>query len=148
MAAHEITLDQFQAQVLEAMAKGVDDFNPLFNILKQAIRQEMLLQVFREERAPDGTPWPKLKHRRGKILQDTGKLRGSITGVGRGAGQGFDRRTRLSMEVGTNIDYGKFHQYGTSSIPKREFLGVSDHLADRMAELAGDWLEAELGKIV
>lgn len=75
---------------------------------------EALTQVqlgFRESRDPFGTSWPALKRRIGKPLLDTGRLRASFSyrpGV-----RGF--------EIGTNVQYAKFHQYGAPKrrIPRR-----------------------------
>jgi len=59
-----------------------------------------------------------LKARRGggggKILQDTGRLKQSLT----------IKEMPLSVSIGTNVKYGKFHQFGSprKDIPKRKFL--------------------------
>lgn len=49
-----------------------------------------------------------------KILQDTGLLRSSITA----------RATENSVQVGTNVSYGRVHQFGSKArhVPARPFL--------------------------
>ncbi len=59
----------------------------------------------------------------GKPLTDTGRLKGSIDA----------RATSRSAEIGTNVHYGKYHQYGAelnmfgrgirATLPQRRFLG-------------------------
>jgi phage gpG-like protein len=82
---------------------------------------------FRDSEDPYGKKWAPLtgatKKRRRKgpgnsstiqILRDTGILQNSIThslGIG---GQ--------SVDIGTNIEYGIHHQFGTKHIPQRAFL--------------------------
>lgn len=47
-----------------------------------------------------------------KPLLDTGRLRNSIT-------HEFDNN---SARIGTNVEYAKYHQLGTKTIPARKFL--------------------------
>lgn len=53
-----------------------------------------------------------------KILQDTGRLRNSITGVA----------TSQGAEVGTNLVYAPIHQFGSQkkNIPARTFIWLSE----------------------
>jgi len=105
---------------------------------------------FRDERAPDGTPWPPLKlqaktlfrrrfgrtpgfkqeavyRKRRKILTDTGRLRGSIA----------YRVSGNQVAVGTNVIYARTHNQGDPArgIPKREFLGLTPERERRIVEL-------------
>jgi phage gpG-like protein len=57
-----------------------------------------------------------------KPLQDTGRMRGSIKP------QGFKDRA----EVFTNVEYAPFHDKGTRTIPRREFLWLSSKTKDRI----------------
>ena len=59
-----------------------------------------------------------------KILQDTGRLRNSITGVVSSKG----------AEVGTNLVYAKTHQYGDPkrNIPQRTFVWLSKQAQERI----------------
>lgn len=112
---------------------------------------------FDQQRAPDGTPWAKLKRPRNrkrdraknklpsgapqggqKVLYDSGQLMGSMVGRGKGA-QNFIRKLGpMSLEQGTNRDYAHFHQYGTRHMVKREISGITDKHADTIANLVAD----------
>jgi len=73
-------------------------------------------------------PWTLRKRRGGgaKILQDTGRLKGSITGI-------YDR---WGVVVGTNINYALQHQFGDTSkhIPRREFLYLNESAQQRILD--------------
>lgn len=68
-----------------------------------------------------------------RILQDTGRLRASIS-VNHGAGW---------AEVGTTIKYAPTHQYGDKrrNIPARPFIGLSQSMRDRIQATTRKWLE-------
>jgi phage gpG-like protein len=73
----------------------------------------------------------------GKTLQDTGDLRRSIESLS----------DATSAEVGTNIYYGAFHQFGAprAHIPVRAFLGIAEEDAGGIEALAHDYLVRALG---
>lgn len=107
-------------------------------------------QRFEDEKAPDGTSWPKsirAASSGGQTLSDKGHLKNSINA----------HATATSVEVGTNIKYAHVHQDGMEikaknakclrfqaggrwvkkkkvTIPARPFLGISD---DDMEEIDG-----------
>lgn len=73
----------------------------------QNLAEEARHQVddcFKGERDPYGKPWEPLKHRKGKILQDTGRMHASTATVA--VPDGF-----LLQITAT---YAKYHQYGTN----------------------------------
>jgi len=80
-----------------------------------------IIQHFRKEEGPNGK-WKPLKHRKGKILQDTGRLRMSINFRGSG-NTGY---------LGTNVIYAATHQFGRGKIPARPFLWFSDETKQRI----------------
>ena len=57
---------------------------------------------FRGQKSPDGVPWKPIE-RKGQILRDTSRLRNSITYRVDGINK---------VRIGTNVKYGKAHQYG------------------------------------
>lgn len=81
---------------------------------------------FDSQTDPSGKPWAALKpatleqkRRLGypdDILTRTGALRKSL---------GFSAKGK-SLEVYSDSEYGQFHQYGTSKMPKREIVGMND----------------------
>jgi len=93
------------------------------NLAEEAI--ELTKQGFAAEKDPFGSPWAPIKHRKGKILQDTARMKNSffVGAVGPG---GF--------RFGTNVKYAGFHQTGTSKMPRRMMVPESD--------LPPRWLEA------
>jgi len=57
---------------------------------------------FLGQKSPDGIPWKGIK-RKGQILRDTSRLRNSIT---------YDVANNTSVRIGTNVEYGRLHQFG------------------------------------
>ena len=74
-----------------------------------------IIQHFQEEAGPQAK-WKSLKFRKGKILQDTGRLRMSIS----------FRTVGNTGNIGTNIIYGATHQFGRDKIPARPYLWFSE----------------------
>lgn len=104
------------------------------------------LRLFQNECGPDGRAWKPLSaktilaRRKGKrknlgtkILQDSGRLRGSIS----------ERYGAGWAEIGTTVKYAPVHQYGSKkrNIPARPFIGLSQVMADRIQATMLKWLE-------
>lgn len=68
-----------------------------------------------------GTPWQPLKYRQGQILVRSGRLRDAAVRSADAADPSGWGVTVTLADPG----YGKFHQYGTKSLPVRRFFGVS-----------------------
>ncbi len=77
---------------------------------------------FARETDPDGNPWSALspstlKYKRtNSILRETGTLANSVAGESNGT----VGRVRISS------DYGIWHQTGTSRMPQRKIIGISE----------------------
>jgi phage gpG-like protein len=76
------------------------------NLAEEGVTQ--LKMGFRGERDPYGAPWRPIKHRSGRILQDTGRLRNSFTA----------RPTSSGFAVSSNVVYAAAHQYGATITQK------------------------------
>ena len=77
--------------------------------------QKGIQSNIRRGRDASGAKWPDLKYRNGKPLQDTGRLRNSITWELRPGG----------VRVGTNVIYAAVHNFGAVIKPKRaKFLAI------------------------
>ena len=63
----------------------------------------------------------RLRGKGGKILQDNGPLKASVT-----ANAAIKRITAQKMEYGTNLVYAATHQFGRGRIPARPFLRWQD----------------------
>lgn len=80
----------------------------------RAIAAEALRQAqacFRESRNPYGEPWAPLKHRHGKPLQDTGRLRASLA---------ISAVSKAGFRIGTNVAYAGYHQQGVDETYARK----------------------------
>ena len=74
---------------------------------------------------------------RGRTLIRTGRLYQSI------AYKGDVREGRLKVAVGTNVEYGIYHQYGVPArhIPARPFLVVLPEFEDKIRKIVAEWIE-------
>lgn len=70
---------------------------------------------FATEKTPGGRRWKKSNKKIGQTLTKTRRLRNSI--------ESYSDNERVI--IGTNVEYGKYHQHGTQNLPKRQFLGMS-----------------------
>lgn len=97
-------------------------------VLLARIRQRFLAEV-----DTDGKPWvPSLASkvrkagRGGGTLFNTGRLFHSIQEYA---------ESLTTRYIGTDVPYGKYHQFGTRTLPRREFLGVSNDDMDVMTKV-------------
>lgn len=112
---------------IRAIAKRSADMRPVF----QRIRALLIAghaSNFSSRGAFLGDSWPPLaestREKKGDsaVLQRTGALRASLTG-GRGRKSSI---TRSSVTVGTSDWKAHFHHAGTSTIPARKLVGISE----------------------
>lgn len=103
---------------LERLAKG-----GALDAMKKNLAAEALTQLrlgFRGSKDPYGNPWKPLKRRKGKPLDDTGRLRGSFTAT----------PTSTGFRIGSNVTYAAPHQTGSlkwpGRPPQRQMLPSSD----------------------
>ena len=99
---------------------------------------------FQQSKDPSGAVWKPLKRKRPKghnqgtrPLIDTGDMQASIISTGTGH---LQEVTDDSAMMGTEDRKAAFHQFGTSRIPARPFVGISDEMADLAAEMVADEL--------
>lgn len=101
-------------------------------------------QCFAGSREPDGTAWPPFKRkpsaRRGgwsaKLLVDKGLLQASMSAS---AASGAVREIgRTSLEHGSNLKYAAYQNFGTATIPARQFAGITPAMAERIEQLVAD----------
>lgn len=95
------------------------------------------------------TDWTPLKPstvaRKGhdRILVDTGALRESLVHVG-GPGN-INEVAPRGMLFGTEVEYAGFLQDGTSRMPSRPPVGISDETLDKLCERIADATVEKLG---
>lgn len=105
---------------------------------------------FEDKEAPDGSSWktwdPKYAERKrksgsgGSILQDSGQLRGSITGAVESTG----------LVVGSREVYARVHQEGwpDKNIPARPYLGISQENQDDLVTIMTDFVKWASGGVL
>ena len=109
---------------LKQLAERGNDITPVLDELGEDEVTRVMLR-FENSEAPDGSIWEDLKVRDGKPLMDTGCLYQSVVA----------HVANDSLQVGTNVSYAPYHQFGTQHIPARPFLGVSDDLLASLQEI-------------
>jgi phage gpG-like protein len=111
--------------------------NPNWTELLQLIGltiEEQTVNHFQEQGGPEG-PWPPTQ-RGGQILVLTGRLRGSIT---------HQVMPPDKVEIGTNVFYGKFHQFGTRNLVRRAFLGLTEADKSELSSVIESYFERLAG---
>jgi len=83
------------------------------NLAQQAVSE--IQKGFRASRDPYGNAWAPLKHRQGKPLLDSGRLRNSYTAAS---------VTAAGFRIGTNAVYSGTHQFGTARVPMRRIMPI------------------------
>jgi len=111
-------LEKFSKKV-DKMVQRTTNQAPAFKVIGQQGLADVL-KHFRDESGPNGK-WAPLKSRDGKILQDTGRLRGGT--------KAFTMPDRTILI--NNVAYGSYHQDG-KGVPQRKFLWISDKAFDLM----------------
>lgn len=105
---------------------------------------------FLSSRSPTGETWQPLKRKRPKghnqgsrPLIDFGELLSSVVSTGDGH---IEEVHEAAAVFGTDVDYARHHQWGAprANIPARPFLGVSEEMADELAETVADELMSQI----
>jgi phage gpG-like protein len=146
-----VTLDIELPDVDRLVSLGAPiDFTPALKVCEQ-ILVSAAKDCFRLEQDPWGNPWKPLKRPyrvkggkryKAKILQDTGKLRASITSAF--APGSVRRSTPTSLSFGSNLAYAGFQNDGTRTIPARPFIGLSDLTIKRIDDVCASHAAAEI----
>jgi phage gpG-like protein len=125
---------------LESQVRNMDYFDVLTAFQETIAEGEA--EAFHEEREPGGSPWaplaPSTVKKKGHniILFETGTLLGSLVTVG-GPGNVSAVSSRGSI-FGTDVPYAIFHDQGTSKMPARPPVGISEERVDLLAERIAD----------
>lgn len=136
--------DRAVQAALENAQQALGDLTPAMS----AIGEYMVLRTeerFDQEQSPSGQPWAPLttayleqKRRKNKILKILQREGDLIRTIVYNAEKDF-------VEVGTNRDYGEYHQFGTSKMPARPYLGVNPEDEREIAAIIEDYLRDALG---
>lgn len=129
---------------LDGMIARTQDFRPVLRWAKQELEKANAAN-FTASGLPAGG-WSPLKPRyaawkatkfpgaplmvqSGKLFRSLSNLNGSPNYIG-----------LTSAEFGTNVEYAKFHQYGTTKMAKRQVVFEPPLFAARLAEKAADYI--------
>lgn len=125
---------ELQAKLAAMQARGLT-FQPVFyrarDQLERANRANFAASGFLVggwQRRKDAYAWP-LMRRTGRLFNSVANLRGPANVI-----------TPKYAQFGTNVDYAKFHQYGTRDMPKRAILFNPRRFGEDLASNAADWI--------
>lgn len=118
----------------------------------QSDLEEQERQMFQGEHAADGEPWAPLRPTtvaakgHSRILYDLGELWASLTeAAAEGAIRELDSE---GLTFGTDHRAARYHQDGTSRMPARPPVGLSEETADKAADrIAQRTLELSLEEV-
>ncbi len=99
-------LDGGASRMLRALEKASQDLAPAFAVIGSRIASRVRL-CFKLGIDPWGSPWAKLKFRKGQPLKDTGRLRSSVV----------SKPDSTGVTVGTNLIQAPVHQFGATIVP-------------------------------
>lgn len=104
---------------------------------------------FQQSKSPSGETWKPLARKRPKghnhgsrPLIDFGDMQASVISTGPGH---IEEVSDDSAKMGTDDRKAVFHQYGTSKIPARPFVGITDEMVDLAAEMVADDVLRQIG---
>lgn len=85
---------------------------------------------------PQYAAWKAIRFPGRPIMVGNGKLFRSVTNMT----SGISSIAPTKAEFGTNVEYAKFHQYGTRKMPKRKIIFEPAGFARSVGEDAGKWI--------
>jgi phage virion morphogenesis protein len=139
-------LDSASSKLQRAKAE-VQNTKPLMNKAIIVLEQSQA-KTFKLEGRPTWVKSKRASAQNGMTLQDTGKLRNSVTA--RGSTGAIREVQGNKLYFGTNIIYAPSHQFGypKRGIPKRPFLGVYDEDIKKLEEVFKDDIKIRLKVVV
>lgn len=120
---------------LNEMSRRATDFRPVFRYARQELEKANAAN-FTAAGLPVGGWAPRQQPYAWPIMRKTGALFRSLTSL-RGAPNDIGRTTAI---FGTNVEYAKFHQRGTSQMPKRMVVFEPPLFAQRLGIVAAEYV--------
>lgn len=118
---------------MEARAKA---FQPVFEYARLQL-QKANAENFALGGLPSGSKWkPRSQEYPWPLMQRTGKLLASLISL-------FGDPNKIEAteaHFGTKVEYAKFHQYGTTKMPKRQIVFEPRGFASDLAEKAAKYV--------
>ena len=148
MAGATVTYEWDDSGLQAMIAKSIENIQDMTPVMK-AFAEYMVLQTadrFKNEKAPDGTPWVRLN----PVTKAMKKKEGKIDKILHS--DGYLRLIHYEAEehgfsLSSDRDYSAIHQYGgkagkghKATIPKREFIGFNDQDIKEFKETFKDWI--------
>ena len=136
MIEFEIRADALLAKLSEAEAKLKNLSKPLREAGLLMERETKL--NFARQSSPEGAGWAGLaastlrRKRSGAILRETSALMGSVAFMG---------ASNTEARVGAGTEYGLYHQFGTSKMPQREFIGIAGRHEPLIEKIFQEYLQ-------
>jgi len=139
--------DEDAQDMLEAMDRRTKDFKPLFEKIRADLEKSWSSN-FMANGLPSGgwqpldaqyASWKSARFPGAPTMIRSGKLFESLADL-RGAPNEINR---MDARFGTSIEYAKFHQYGTTKMPKRQVVFVEQGADVGWAEDAADYVVGE-----
>lgn len=130
-SALDAVLNDLQSVVLNC------DYQPMLEAF-QAVIAHGEAEAFVAQSTPGGEPWEKLSEvtirRKGHdvILIETSALMVSLVDIN-GPGN-INMTMSHGLIFGTDVEYAMFHETGTSKMPARPVVGMSDETLDDLCE--------------
>jgi len=85
---------------------------------------------------PQYAAWKMARFPGAPPMVQTGKLFSSLAG----ANTSVETMTNTSISIGTTVEYAKFHQYGTTKMPKRKIVFEPPLFAKKLGADAVGWI--------
>jgi phage gpG-like protein len=136
------------SRILDIMANDLNDFKPMFQKIANDFRKTER-GIFDSQGAFEGgSKWPALspaykqikdrKYPGRRILEATGAMRKSLT-LQAGSGH-ISQPTTDSLTIGTRDKKAPYHQSGTSKMPQRKVLFLTDAEKSRLTRIAHEYI--------
>jgi phage gpG-like protein len=124
------------SEALAGMAARIGDPQPALERARRMFAEQEA-EVWGTEGAILGAHWSAAAEPAHKtdsrLLVASGRLRASLAGTQSG------RVTADTLELGTDVPYARFHQYGTRNMPARRILGLSPALQEQIMTQVQQW---------
>ena len=118
---------------------------PAFEQMSRKLNESQA-QIFDTNGAALGHPWAQAAEPERKttsqLLVATGALRRSLTGR---TSDSVDVATSTEFRFSTRVPYAPFHQFGTSKMPARPFIGVTANMREQVTEAVRTYSEQSAG---
>lgn len=120
---------------LAKMIAGLSDMSPLLEECGAYMERETKLNIAKGQ-TYQGAAFAPLaastlrQKRSGRILQETGAMVSSVS----------SRVSGNEARVGPSVRHAIYHQFGTSKMPARPFVGVADRHHPKLQKIAQDYV--------